>query len=247
MRGGHPPRVGLTTYFKEAAWGDWRRVAALTPETYVSAVVRSGGTPLLLPPVGTDTSVLDVLDALVVVGGSDLEPERYGQERHPATRPEPHRDDHEIALVHAALQRDLPLLAICRGVQVLNVALGGTLHQHVPEVWPDLACEPPGTSCYQPAPGRFGEVRVTTEPGSRIATALGGQATVPCYHHQAVDRVADGLRVTARSDDGIVQALETEGEAWALGVQFHPEEDPTDDRLFGALLTHVHRQEDSHR
>jgi putative glutamine amidotransferase len=244
---GRSPRVGLTTYFKEAAWGDWRRVAALTPETYVGAVVRSGGTPLLLPPIGTDTSVLEVLDALVIIGGSDLEPARYGQQPHPTTRPEPYRDDHDLALVHAALERGTPLLAICRGVQVLNVALGGTLHQHVPEAWPDLACEPAGASRYQPSPGQYGEVSVRTVPGSRIAAALGEEATVPCYHHQAVDRVADGLRVTARSDDGLVQALEPDSRAWALGVQFHPEEDPTDDRLFTALIQHSSHLEDSHR
>ncbi len=247
MNAGRAPRVGLTTYFKEAAWGDWRRPAAVTPATYVRAVVRSGGTPLLLPPLGTDTSVLDVLDALVLIGGSDLEPETYGQQPHPTTRPEPYRDDHELALVRAALDRGTPLLAICRGVQVLNVALGGTLHQHVPDVVPDLAGEPGGGTIYQPAPGQYGEVRVRTEPGSRIEAALGEQATVPCYHHQAVDRVADGLHVTARSDDGLVQALEPAGPAWALGVQFHPEEDPNDDRLFAALVQHSHRLEDTHR
>ena len=241
------PRVGLTTYFKEAAWGDWRRVAALTPGTYVQAVVRSGGTPLLLPPVGTDASVLEVLDALVVIGGSDMEPARYGQDPHPRTRPEPHRDDHDLALVHAAVQSGTPLLAICRGVQVLNVALGGTLHQHVPDVVPEVAREHGGATVYQPAPGQYGEVEVRTEPGSRIAAALGEAATVPCYHHQAVDRVADGLRVTARSADGLVQALEPDGPVWALGVQFHPEEDPTDDRLFAALIRHAHRMEDTHR
>ncbi len=244
---GRVPRVGLTTYFKEAAWGDWRRVAALTPATYVGAVVRSGGTPLLLPPLGTDPSVLEVLDALVVIGGSDMEPTRYGQDPHPRTRPEPYRDDHDLALVHAALERGTPLLAICRGVQVLNVALGGTLHQHVPDVVPGAACGPDGGNAYQPAPGRYGEVRVRTEPGSRIAAALGEVTTVPCYHHQAVDRVADGLRVTARSDDGLVQALEPDGPAWTLGVQFHPEEDPTDDRLFAALIQHAHSLEDTHR
>lgn len=244
---GRALRVGLTTYFKEAAWGDWRRVAALTPATYVEAVVRSGGTPLLLPPVGTDTSVLEVLDALVVIGGSDMEPGRYGQDPHPRTSPEPYRDDHDLALVHAALQRGTPLLAICRGVQVLNVALGGTLHQHVPDVVPEVAREQGGATVYQPAPGQYGEVEVRTEPGSRIAAALGETTTVPCYHHQAVDRVADGLLVTARSADGLVQALEPEGPAWALGVQFHPEEDPTDDRLFAALIQHAHRMEDTHR
>lgn len=234
------PRVGLTTYYKEAAWGDWRRTAALTPSTYVEAVVRSGGTPLLLPPVGTDVSVLDVLDAVVIIGGSDMEPARYGQDPHPATAPEPFRDDHDLALLHAALARGTPLLAICRGIQVLNVALGGTLHQHVPDVVPEVMLDPGGASIYRPAPGEYGTVEVRTEPGSRIAGVLGARATAPCYHHQAVDRVADGLRVTARSPDGLVQALEPDGArvggGWALAVQFHPEEDATDDRLFAALI-----------
>ncbi|MGI8949940.1 MAG: gamma-glutamyl-gamma-aminobutyrate hydrolase family protein [Ornithinimicrobium sp.] len=236
------PRVGLSTYYKEAAWGDWRRPAALVPATYVEAVVRAGGTPLLLPPVGSDSSVLQALDALVLIGGSDLDPARYGQDPHSATRPEPYRDDYELALVHAALARGMPLLAICRGAQVLNVALGGTLHQHVPDVLPGLTCAAGGTA-YQPGPGRFGEVSVRTEPGSRIAAALGEQATVPCYHHQAVDEVAPGLVVTARSPDGLVQALEPQDRGpvapWVLGVQSHPEEDPGDGRLFDALIRAV--------
>lgn len=240
------PRVGLTTYYKEAAWGAWRRPAALTPAGYVEAVVRCGGTPLLLPPVGTDVSVLEVLDALVVIGGSDVEPERYGQQRHPASAPEPYRDDHEFALTLAALDLSLPLLAICRGAQVLNVALGGDLHQHLPEVVPGLAREitdPPHQgvdtltpTAYQPSPGVFGEVSVRTEPGSRLAAAVGEHLDIPCYHHQGVDQVAPGLVVTGRSPDGIVQALEPLTPGWALGVQFHPEESRAGDALFSALL-----------
>ncbi len=230
------PLVGLTTYYKHATWGDWSRPAALVPGRYVEAVVRAGGTPVLLPPVGDpsdgpDLSVLDALHALVLIGGSDVDPLRYTDQVHPASMPEPHRDDHELALTSEALHRGMPLLAICRGVQVLNVALGGTLHQHVPDLT--------GHTAYQPSPGVFGSVTVQTEPGSRIAAALGEQTTVPCYHHQAVDRVADGLQVTARSADGLVQALEPTdgaGSAWVLGVQFHPEEDAGDDRLFTALV-----------
>ncbi len=230
------PLVGLTTYYKQAIWGDWSRPAALVPGRYVEALVRAGGTPVLLPPVGDpsdgpDLTVLDALHALVLIGGSDVDPLRYTHQIHPASMPEPHRDDHELALTREAWGRGMPLLAICRGVQVLNVALGGTLHQHVPDLI--------GHTAYRPSPGVFGSVTVQTEPGSRIAAALGEQTTVPCYHHQAIDRVADGLQVTARSGDGLVQALEPSGgagSAWVLGVQFHPEEDATDDRLFTALV-----------
>lgn len=229
---GRRPRIGLSTYYKEAVWGDWRRPAALVPAGYVEAVIRAGGTPMLLPPVSADLGVLDALDAVVLIGGSDVDPLRYTDDVHPMSQPERYRDDYELALVRAALRRGMPLLAICRGVQVLNVGLGGTLHQHVPELT--------GHTAYRPAPGVFGTVHVRTKPGSRIAAALGERSDVPCYHHQAVDRVADGLTVTARSADGLVQALEPTGDdpgaPWVLGVQFHPEEDPGDDRLFAALV-----------
>lgn len=221
------PRIGLTTYYKQAAWGVWQRDAAIVPSTYVEAVLRAGGTPLLLPPVGTDTSVLQALDGLVLIGGSDVEPASYGSAKHLWTAPEPYRDDYEFALVREALAVGLPTLAICRGIQVLNVALGGTLHQHVPELF--------GHSDYQPSPGIFGSVDVTTEPGSLIESIVGSHFRSPCYHHQAVATVASRLIVSARSADGIVQALETPDQGWVLGVQFHPEENLEDDRLFAAL------------
>ncbi|WP_151523849.1 gamma-glutamyl-gamma-aminobutyrate hydrolase family protein [Serinicoccus kebangsaanensis] len=223
------PRIGLTTYYKEAAWGVWRRPAAVVPAVYVEGVASAGGAPVLLPPVGADPAVLDVLDGLVLIGGADVDAGQYAAAPHPTTAPEPVRDDPELALARAALDRGVPLLAICRGVQVLNVALGGTLDQHLPERL--------GHTAYQPSPGVFGEVSFRTEPGSRIAEVLGEEASSPCYHHQGVDRVADGLTVTARSDDGVIQALEpTDAPGWAVGVQFHPEENPADRRLFDALV-----------
>lgn len=223
------PRIGLTTYYKEAAWGVWRREAAIVPSSYVEAVVRAGGTPLLLPPMGSDVSIVHDLDGLVMIGGSDLDPATYAAPAHPASAPEPYRDEYEFALVRAALEGDLPTLAICRGIQVLNVALGGTLHQHVPEVI--------GHSRYQPTPGVFGDVTVSTEPGSLINSIVGPTFTSPCYHHQSIDVVAQGLVVTAASDDSVIQAVETTSAGWALGVQFHPEENADDDRLFAALIT----------
>lgn len=222
------PRIALTSYLQEASWGVWNTTAAILPATYVEAVVAAGGTPLLLPPVGTDPSVLDLVDGLIVVGGPDVDPSLYGQEPHPATRPQPLRDAHDTQLLHGALERGLPLFAICRGAQLLNVVLGGTLVQHIPDIHPDANC--------QPAPGVYGEARFTTEQGSVIHDLLGDSATSPCYHHQALDSVPDPLRVTARSYDGMVQAVETTDGNWVLGVQFHPEQNPHDLRLFRGFV-----------
>lgn len=228
------PRIGLTTYYTTAAWGVWNNPAALLPASYVNAVVRAGGAPLLIPPVDPDPEVLDLLDALVVVGGSDLDPASYGREPHPATVSEPLRDAADLLLAREAIRRQVPLLAICRGAQVLNVALGGTLIQHLPDLL--------GHDDYRPAPGVFGSVQVATTPGSRIAAAVGASANPACYHHQAIDDLAAGLQVTARSADGLIQAVEPDPEhpaapqGWVLGVQFHPEEDPGDPLLFTALL-----------
>ena len=209
------PRIALTSYLQEASWGVWNTTAAILPGTYVEAVAAAGATPLLLPPVGTDPSVLDLVDGLIVVGGPDVDPSLYGQEPHPTTRPQPLRDHHDSQLLQTALDRGLPLFAICRGAQLLNVVLGGTLVQHIPDIIPEANC--------QPAPGVFGEASFTTEQGSLIGHLLGPSATSPCYHHQAMDSIPNSLRVTARSADGLVQAVETTDGGWALGVQFHPE------------------------
>lgn len=231
-QGTYRPRIGLTTYWQSAAWGVWDGTAAIVPGAYVRAVVDAGGSPLLLPPVGTDRSVIGLLDGLIVIGGVDVEPARYGAAPHPATVSQPERDDHDLALTRAALEAGTPLFAICRGAQVLNVALGGTLHQHLPEVREDAAR-------YQPAPGVFGSVDFTTEPGSIARQLLGKQASSPCYHHQGLDRIADGLCVTALASDGTVEVVEAAvgGPAgWTLGVQFHPEENGQDRRLFGGFV-----------
>ncbi|MDR6986657.1 putative glutamine amidotransferase [Paenarthrobacter nitroguajacolicus] len=222
------PRIALTSYLQEASWGVWNTTAAILPSTYVEAVVSAGGTPILLPPRGTDPSILDVVDGLIVVGGPDVDPSLYGQAPHPTTRPQPLRDSHDSVLLHAALERELPLFAICRGAQLLNVVLGGTLIQHIPDVNPDARC--------QPAPGVYGEAAFSTTPGSLINDLLGDTAESPCYHHQAMDSVPQTLRVTARSADGMVQALETTEGGWVLGVQFHPEQNPDDLRLFRGFV-----------
>jgi putative glutamine amidotransferase len=226
------PRIGLTTYYQEAAWGAWKGDAAILPGTYVHAVVAAGGTPVLLPPVGTDPTVIELLDGLIISGGSDVGPEQYGAEPHPTTRAQPARDEHDIALTRAALNAGLPLFSICRGAQILNVALGGSLIQHIPDVNPQAQ--------YQPAPGVFGKVEFTTTEESISRVLLGPRASAPCYHHQAIDQIADGLRVTASAADGTVEALETTSGGWALGVQFHPEQNPADLRLFAGLIEAAH-------
>jgi gamma-glutamyl-gamma-aminobutyrate hydrolase PuuD len=222
------PRIGITTYLEPTSWGVWERDAALLPRVYLDAVVAAGGVPLLLPPVGTDPSVLGILDGLIIAGGCDVDPSSYGATPHPETvDTRPGRDEHEKVLIQAALDKDLPLLAICRGLQMLNVTLGGTLHQHLPEV---VAHDQ-----HRPSPAVFGTTEVTIEPGTLTAALLGEQTGVRCYHHQALDVVAPGLRVTARTGDGTVEAVEVEGRTFALGIQWHPEENLDDLRLFTAL------------
>ena len=223
------PRIGITTYLEPATWGIWHREAALVPRVYLDAVAAAGGTPLLLPPVGTDPSVLEILDGLVIAGGCDVDPASYAATPHPETvDTRPGRDDHETVLIRAALDQDLPLLAICRGLQMLNVALGGTLHQHLPEI---VAHDE-----HRPQSAVFGTTEVKIEPGTLTARILGDSATGSCYHHQALDVIAPALKVTARAGDGTVEAAEVEGKDFALGVQWHPEETPEDLRLFTALI-----------
>jgi putative glutamine amidotransferase len=229
------PIVGVTTYRQQAAWGAWTRPAAVLPASYVDTVAGAGGCPVLLPPseggVGDDaaaTSVVARLDALVLVGGGDIDPARYGQPPHGATSGvDAGRDAHEAALLGAALAVGLPVLAVCRGMQLLNVIRGGTLFQHVPDVV--------GTDAHQPARGCFADVDVTTEAGSAVAKILGDSATVRCSHHQAIDRLGDGLVVTAKAADGLIEAVELPAARFVVAVQWHPEEEG-DTRPFRALL-----------
>ncbi len=188
------------------------------------------------PPARSPARSSSALDGLIVAGGADVDPARYGQEPHPRTgAPRTDRDAWEDALLTEAIAIELPFLGICRGAQVLNVALGGTLHQHLPDVV--------GSERYQPSPAVFGEGEVTVEPDSRLAALIGAGSgrlaeTLPVhyYHHQALDDVADGLVVTARSEDGVIEAVELDGVPFGLGVQWHPEEDAADRRLFAGLV-----------
>ena len=208
----------------------WDEPAALLPYGYVSAVTRAGGHPVLLPPVPWDPrEVLEVVDALVLTGGPDVGPGTYGAEPHDQTDPpRQERDSWEVALCHGALQQGLPLLAICRGLQVLNVALGGTLHQHLPDVL--------GHDAHRPVPGRTAPNQVTLKPGSRAASILGERTEGRCHHHQAVDRLGRGMEAGGFAVDGTVEAVEITGRDFALGVQWHPEDAQADDRLFVALV-----------
>jgi gamma-glutamyl-gamma-aminobutyrate hydrolase PuuD len=232
---GTTPLVGVTTYRQDAAWGPWDTDAAVLPASYVDCVAAAGGRPLLLPPSegpgGDDASAADVvsvLDALVLVGGGDVDPALY---RAPADRATAgvnrRRDGNDLALLVAALDAHLPVLAICRGLQLLNVHLGGTLFPHVPDVV--------GHRGHQPAPGRFGPIDVMVEPGWLLSKAMGESATVQCSHHQAIDRLGDGLVVTARAPDGLIEGAEWPAAPFVVGVQWHPEQDG-DPRLFEALV-----------
>jgi putative glutamine amidotransferase len=227
-------RIGVSTYLERAQQGVWDERFGLVPETYLIAIERAGGIPMLLPPqpvrAGLVDRVLDGLEGLVLTGGADLDATRYGAEPGPNTqRARLDRDAWEIALVIGALERDMPILAICRGLQLLNVALGGTLHQHVPDVV--------GSSRHAPTPGRYGTNQIAVEPASPLGALLGETVTVRCHHHQAIDRVADRLVVAAHSaTDGIVEAATVDGARFAVGVQWHPEESPDDLRLFDAFL-----------
>jgi putative glutamine amidotransferase len=168
------------------------------------------------------------LDGLVLIGGGDVDPARYGVDAYPRNGgTSDRRDDLEFGLLAAALARDLPVLAVCRGMQVLNVGLGGDLVQHLPDRL--------GSTRHQPGPGAFGPVTVVTGTGSRLRRLLGPRIEVQCSHHQAVDRVGRGLVVTAHSEDGIVEAVESTGHRFVVGVQWHPEE-TGDRRLFEALV-----------
>ncbi|MFB7459103.1 gamma-glutamyl-gamma-aminobutyrate hydrolase family protein [Streptomyces sp. NPDC056188] len=207
------PLIGVSTYLESrASWGVWELPAALLPAGYPRLVQAAGGIAAMLPPDDPShaASVVARLDGLVVAGGPDVEPERYGAEREPRTGPPAReRDAWELALIRAALDSGTPLLGICRGMQLLNVALGGTLVQHIDGHTEDV--------------GVFGAHPVTPVAGTRYAAVVPEETYVPTYHHQAVDRLGEGLRASAHATDGTVEAVELPGDRFALGVQWHPE------------------------
>jgi gamma-glutamyl-gamma-aminobutyrate hydrolase PuuD len=227
---GPRPVIGVTAYGEHTRYGVWDHEAVLLPRTYPDVVIAAGGVPVLLPPVPESAAAVDRLDAVLLAGGPDVDPDRYGATPHPRTgQPRPERDAAELAVLQRALERGIPVLGVCRGAQVLNVGLGGTLVQHVPDAV--------GHTVHNPSPGVFGTIDVALEAGSRVGAALGQQTAVRCHHHQALDRLADGLVVTGRATDGLVEAVELTGSGWVVGVQWHPEEVATDVRLMAALVT----------
>ncbi|HEX5800851.1 MAG TPA: gamma-glutamyl-gamma-aminobutyrate hydrolase family protein [Gaiellaceae bacterium] len=224
------PLVGITTYAEpDVRWGAWRLPAALIPLAYVEGIDAAGGRPLLVPPIADAVAeTLDALDGLLFSGGADLDPATYGHEPHPETsgvRPE--RDRAELALLTAALERDLPVLAVCRGSQLLNVARGGDLVQHLPEVV--------GDEKHKHTPGVFADHAVSVEPESRLGAILGERAPVKSHHHQGFGRLGAGLVPTAHAEDGTLEAVEDPSRRFALGVLWHPEAG-ADAALFAALV-----------
>ncbi|MBC9730762.1 gamma-glutamyl-gamma-aminobutyrate hydrolase family protein [Streptomyces sp. TRM68367] len=206
--------IGVSTYLESGArWGVWELEAALLPAGYPRLVQRAGGLAAMLPPDAPEHAAATVarLDGLVIAGGPDVEPVRYGAERGPRTGPPAReRDAWELALIDAALAAHVPLLGICRGMQLLNVALGGTLVQHI--------------DGHAEAPGVFGHHPVKPVPGTLYAGAVPEETSVPTFHHQAVDRLGAGLLASAYAGDGTVEAVELPPSAgWVLGVQWHPE------------------------
>jgi gamma-glutamyl-gamma-aminobutyrate hydrolase PuuD len=225
-------------YRQVTSWWSWKRDAALVPGAYLDMVVAAGGQPVLIPPLGPSDVASDaatrfdglvgILDGLVLIGGGDVGAERYGQVPDPRNGgSSDQRDALEIELLDAALLRDLPVLAICRGLQVLNVALGGDLVQQLPDVL--------GSNGHQPGPGAFSPVSIVTDEGSFVRRVLGERVDVLCSHHQAIGKLGRGLVVTATSEDGIIEAVELPDHRFVVGVQWHPEESG-DTRLFAALV-----------
>ena len=212
------PVIGITSYAEEVTWGAWVEAAALVPLAYVHAIEKAGGRPLIVPPSEEAIEeTLSVLDGILFSGGSDLDPELYGAELHPETtgvREE--RDKAELALLAAALERDMPVLAVCRGSQVLNVALGGDLVQHLPEIV--------GHEGHRHTPGDWSDHEVRLEPESRVGTMLGDRTPVKSHHHQGFGKIGEGLQESGWADDGTVEALEDPSKRFAVGVLWHPEE-----------------------
>jgi putative glutamine amidotransferase len=212
------PVVGLTTYRQQAAWGVWDTRADLLPTEYAVAVELAGGVPVLLPPVATPDAarrVVGTVDALVISGGADVDPGQYGAEPHERTAGwQPERDAWELALLAAADEAGLPVLGICRGMQLMAVHAGGTLDQHTP----DLV----GHETHSPGGDVYGSIEVATQPGSRLATLVGPEVEVSCHHHQSV-ATHPGFTAVARAADGTLEAMEADGERYCLAVQWHPE------------------------
>ena len=235
------PLIGITSYAEPGVrWGAWELPAALIPLAYVEAVERAGGRALLVPPSleGVEET-LGALDGLLFSGGSDLDPDLYGADAHPETNGvRRERDRAELALLEAAFARDMPVLAVCRGSQVLNVARGGNLVQHLPEVV--------GDEKHKHTPGEFADHDVDLKEGTRLQRLLGDRAPVKSHHHQGYGAIGEGLVESAWAEDGTVEALEDPSRRFALGVLWHPEAGE-DFALFEALVEEAARYREERR
>ena len=229
------PIIGLSTYLEQAGTAGCGTVsAAFLPETYLAPIIAGGGVPMLLPPQPVAAGVVEVLvsrlDGLLIPGGWDVDPALYGQEPHPRTdQPRPERDAWEQALIREAIRQDVPLLCICRGEQLLNVTLGGTLHQHLPDVV--------GHGAHQLGGFQYNRIPVEVRPDSQLAELIGSDVqTVPVAHHQAVDKLGEGLVASAWTEEQVVEAIEYPAATFTLGIQWHPEELSEDFGLFRGFV-----------
>jgi putative glutamine amidotransferase len=233
------PLIGISAYCERARWGVWDVQAMVLPRRYADRVAAAGGIPMLLPPVPGIEDALGRLDGLLLSGGGDIDPARYDASPAPETTSvRQERDTAEFALLNAAEQRRLPILGICRGMQVINVARGGTLHQHLPDAV--------GHDGHAPVAGAFGTHTVRVAPGSSLAQILGRDEAdlsidTPTHHHQGVDKLGGGLTATAWAEDGTVEAFELEAGgdgSFLVAVQWHPEagDDPSLFRAFVAAV-----------
>jgi putative glutamine amidotransferase len=225
------PLVALTASSEFGTWGMWpEQRSAVLAWTYVSRIAEAGGAPVLLPPIPeVAADIMARADALLLTGGTDINPSRYGALPDPHTQlPDDIRDETELSALAVAERRGIPVLAICRGLQLLSVARGGTLHQHLP--W-----HAPTT------PGHFDLRRIRISAGSRLGAALGTSAVLHCHHHQGVDKLGEGLEATAWSEDGDIEGAEDPDARFVVGVQAHPEEGSRAASLFSAFISSAQR------
>lgn len=222
------PIIGITCCMREARYSDFVRHAAILPSAYISMVDKVGGVPMIIPPAGDMTMLLDSIDGLIVSGGPDISPANYNEEPGPMTTEfYPEQDYSEMGLIERALERDMPLLGICRGMQILSVAHGGRMHQHLDTT--------PGHEGHGGFFGKSTEHGVVVERGSQLASIMGDSFTVNSLHHQGVSD-AGSLEVSARADhDGLIEGVERKDKKFCLGVQWHPER-KGHDLLFSALI-----------
>jgi putative glutamine amidotransferase len=234
------PLIGITSYAEEVRMGVWVEDAAVVPLAYVRAVEHAGGRPIVLPPVeDAIDETLDAVHGVIFSGGGDLDPGLYGANAHDETdAPKPWRDGPEMALIAAALERDMPVLAICRGSQLLNVVRGGDLVQHLPEIV--------GHEQHKHQPGAYSDHDVQVAADSRLGGILGERTPVKSHHHQGMGKIGTGLKEVAWAEDGVVEGLEDPDKRFALGVLWHPEEGE-DFALFKGLVQEAERYREERR